>query len=156
MQLQAARGLLERDPERSGAMLDTAIVVLTTLDDDERVLAAIRAGAVGYLLKDTTGDRLAEAVRAAARGESLLPPAIAAKLVAALQREPGPAAPPPELGTLTTREREILELIAEGLGNRAIAQRVHLSEGTVKNHVTHILDKLGVDSRTAAAALLRR
>jgi DNA-binding NarL/FixJ family response regulator len=133
------------------------VIVLTTFDDDEYVFEALRSGAVGYLLKDTSAVKLLEAIRAAARGESFLQPSIAAKVVeefARLARQEAPrsqALPEP----LSARELEILRLIATGASNREIAARLYLAEGTVKNHVTEILDKLGVADRTQAALKAR-
>jgi DNA-binding NarL/FixJ family response regulator len=113
----------------------------------------VRAGAVGYLLKDATTDRLVEAVVAADRGESVLAPSVAAKLVARVATLPEPApgpAPQPLVDPLTDRELEVLRHLAAGKSNREIAQAVFLSEGTVKNHVTSILAKLGARDRTQA------
>ena len=129
------------------------VIVLTTFDDDEMVFDGLRAGALGYLLKDAPSERLAEAIRLAARGESFLQPSIAAKVVAefarltALKTTRAPALVEP----LSEREHEILSLITNGASNREIAKRLFLAEGTVKNHVTNILGKLGVRDRTQAA-----
>jgi len=140
------------------------VIVLTTFDDDETVFEGLRAGAAGYLLKDTPSARLAEAIRAAARGESFLEPSVAAKVVAEFTRlsarGPGvaasagsaPVAPPQPLAEpLSDRELEVLRLVAKGLSNKEIAAALYLAEGTVKNHVTNILGKLGVSDRTQAA-----
>jgi DNA-binding NarL/FixJ family response regulator len=130
------------------------VILLTTFDDDEYVFEGLRAGAAGYLLKDAPSARLVEAIRAAARGESFLQPSVAAKVVAELNRLAGqaPAAPPasalPE--PLSERELEILKLVANGLSNKEIAAQLFLAEGTVKNHVTNILGKLGVSGRLPA------
>lgn len=133
------------------------VIVLTTFDDDEYVFEALRGGAVGYLLKDSSADKLYEAIRAAARGESFLQPSIAAKVVEEFARlakdSPPHTAPLPE--PLSARELEILRLLATGLSNRQIAARLYITEGTVKNHVTNILGKLGVDDRTHAALKAR-
>jgi DNA-binding NarL/FixJ family response regulator len=118
------------------------VLVLTTFDTDSDVLPAIEAGATGYLLKDTPRGELAEAVRLAARGETVLAPAVAAKLVSRLRQ---PAAPP-----LTPREREVLALVARGLANAEIGRRLFISEATVKTHLVRVFGKLGVDDRTAA------
>ena len=131
------------------------VIILTTFDDDEYVFEGLRAGACGYLLKDASSDRLFEAIRAAAAGESFLQPSIAAKVVAEFSRLGSPqsrraAANAALDAPLTERELEVLDLLGDGLGNREIASRVFLSEGTVKNHVTGILAKLGVTDRTAA------
>ena len=130
------------------------VLALTTFDGDAEVFPALRAGAVGYLLKDATTDRLVEAVVAADRGESVLAPSVAAKLVARVATLPEPAAAPapqPLVDPLTDRELEVLRHLAAGRSNREIAQAVFLSEGTVKNHVTSILAKLGARDRTQAA-----
>ena len=134
-----------------------AVIVLTTFDDDESVLEALRAGAVGYLLKDVRSEKLAEAIRVAARGETFLQPSVAAKVVAELQRVGAEqqTSPPPPVPDLTDREREVLRELAAGRSNREIARAVHLSEGTVKNHVTRIFEKLGVRDRVQAALRAR-
>ena len=132
------------------------VIVLTTFDDDETVFEGLRAGAVGYLLKDVSSNKLAEAVRAAARGESFLQPAIAAKVVAEFARleprKPATAATrQPLVEPLSERELEVLALISQGASNKEIAAQLFITEGTVKNHVTNILGKLGVTDRTQAA-----
>ena len=135
---------------------NTQVIVLTTFDDDEYVFEALRAGAVGYLLKDVASDRLAEAIRCAARGESFLQPSVAAKVVAEFTR----LADAPHararanralIEPLSDRELEILRLVATGASNKEIAATLVIAEGTVKNHVTNILGKLGVRDRTQAA-----
>ena len=120
-----------------------AVLILTTYSTDADILAAVEAGAAGYLLKDAPPEELAAAVRAAARGETVLAPPVAARLLGRV-RGPRPA--------LSRREAEILELVAGGLGNRQISRRLFISEATVKTHLVHIFGKLGVDSRTAAVA----
>jgi DNA-binding NarL/FixJ family response regulator len=129
------------------------VLALTTFDGDDEVFPALRAGAVGYLLKDVSTHRLVEAVLAADRGESVLAPSVAAKVVARVAAMPEPDEPArqPLADPLTDREREILRHLAAGLSNREIARAVFLSEGTVKNHVTSILAKLGARDRTQAA-----
>ncbi len=131
----------------------TRVIVLTTFDDDESVFEGLRAGAVGYLLKDVSSDKLVEAIRAAARGESFLQPSIAAKVVAEFTRlagqKPLHRASLPE--PLSERELEILRLLVGGASNKEIAASLYIAEGTVKNHVTNILGKLGVSDRTQAA-----
>ena len=133
---------------------DVRVLVLTTFDGDDEVFPALRAGAVGYLLKDATASRLVEGVLAAARGESVLQPSVAAKVLARMSRLPdlpdGPR-PQPLVDPLTHRELEVLRALADGLSNRETAERLYLSEGTVKNHVTNVLAKLGVRDRTQAA-----
>jgi DNA-binding NarL/FixJ family response regulator len=132
---------------------EVRVLALTTFDDDEDVFAALRAGAVGYLLKDVSSDRLVEAVLAAARGESVLQPSVAAKVVARFAQLPDDAAPRPQplVVPLSDRELEVLRLLADGGSNREIATALFLAEGTVKNHVTNILAKLGARDRTQAA-----
>jgi DNA-binding NarL/FixJ family response regulator len=133
------------------------VIALTTFDDDSEVFAALRAGAVGYLLKDVSSDRLVEAILAAARDESVLQPSVAAKLVAKLARLPDeePARPQPLVVPLSERELEVMRLLAEGRTNREIAAQLYLAEGTVKNHVTNVLAKLGARDRTQAALRAR-
>ncbi|SFW81285.1 response regulator [Amycolatopsis australiensis] len=133
------------------------VIALTTFDDDEDVFAALRAGAVGYLLKDVSSARLVEAVVAAARGESVLQPSVAAKVVARfvqLPDAPGPR-PQPLVVPLSERELDVLRLLADGRSNREIAAKLFLAEGTVKNHVTNVLGKLGARDRTQAALRAR-
>jgi DNA-binding NarL/FixJ family response regulator len=129
------------------------VIMLTTFDDDEYVFEGLRAGALGYLLKDTSSESLLNAIRAAARGESFLQPSVAAKVVSEFARlsDSAPASAPPDTEPLTARERDILRLMVDGLSNREIADELVITEGTVKNHVTNILAKLGVQSRTQAA-----
>jgi NarL family two-component system response regulator YdfI len=127
------------------------IVILTTYDDDEYIVRGLRAGARGYLLKDTGRKVLFEAIRAAARGESLLPQAVLEKVVAHLA-EPKPV----KTGRLSEREGEVLALVAQGAANKEIAARLHITERTVKAHVTGIFNKLGVNSRAEAVAVALR
>ena len=122
------------------------VLVLTTFDDDEYVTAAMNYGATGYLLKDTPSEELAIAIRAVDKGYTQLAPGIVKKLLT-----PTPIQSPPALDELTKREMEVLRLIATGASNREIAQRLFISEGTVKNHVTNILNRLNLRDRTQAA-----
>ncbi|GAA0921128.1 response regulator transcription factor [Pseudonocardia zijingensis] len=135
------------------------VIALTTFDDDEDVFAALRAGAVGYLLKDVSSARLVEAVQAAARGESVLQPSVAAKVVARFAQLPDTSTaqerPQPLVVPLSERELEVLRLLADGRSNREIAAELFLAEGTVKNHVTNVLAKLGARDRTQAALRAR-
>ena len=133
------------------------VLALTTFDDDEDVFAALRAGALGYLLKDVSADRLVEAVQAAARGESVLQPSVAAKVVARFaQLDDAPRTrPQPLVVPLSDRELDVLRLLADGRSNREIATALFLAEGTVKNHVTNVLAKLGARDRTQAALRAR-
>jgi DNA-binding NarL/FixJ family response regulator len=137
------RALRERHPE-------VRVLVLTTFDTERDVVSAIEAGATGYLLKDAPRAELFRAVRAAARGESVLAPEVATRLVGQLRE---PSAQP-----LTQQELQVLELVARGASNREVASRLHVSEATVKTHLVHAFGKLGVGDRTAAvtAALERR
>lgn len=131
------------------------VIVLTTFDDDADVFAALRAGAAGYLLKDAPGEQLVAAVRAAARGESFLPPAIAAKVVAEFARLSGRPPTSPLAEPLSERELEVLRLLATGLSNRQLGDRLFIAEGTARNHVTSILAKLGARDRAQAVAKAR-
>ncbi len=124
----------------------TRVLILTTYDTDADILRAIEAGACGYLLKDAEPERLVEAVALAAKGETVLSPVVAQRLVGRMRR--------PSI-ELTERELEVLGLVAEGLGNRAIAKSLFVSEATVKTHLVHAFEKLGVDNRTAAVARAR-
>ena len=140
------------------ALPQCRVIVLTTFDDDEYVFDALRAGAVGYLLKDVASAGLVEAIRATARGESILQPSVAAKVITEFTRVSSmlPSAQmEPLIEPLSERESEILALIATGASNREIADQLFIAEGTVKNHVTHILGKLGVRDRTQAALKAR-
>jgi len=142
----ATRRLHEEQPE-------CRVIVLTTFDDDELVFDGLRAGAIGYLLKDAPSEKLGEAIRSAARGESFLQPSVAAKVVAEFARLTGKPKSSPHalIEPLSDREREILRLIVSGANNREIADKLRLAEGTVKNHITNILAKLAVRDRTQAA-----
>jgi DNA-binding NarL/FixJ family response regulator len=140
------------------ALPQCRVIVLTTFDDDEYVFDALRAGAVGYLLKDVPSARLVQAIRTTARGESILEPSVAAKVIAEFTRVSSlvPSAQMEQLvEPLSERELEILALIARGGSNKEIADQLFIAEGTVKNHVTQILGKLGVRDRTQAALKAR-
>lgn len=131
------------------------VLVLTTFDLDEYVFGALRAGAAGFLLKDTEARGLVDAVRTVARGEGLIAPAVTRRLIAefAARSAPEPRAVPPALDTLTRREREVLSCIGEGLSNAEIAGRLDMAEATVKTHVSRLLGKLELRSRVQAAVL---
>jgi DNA-binding NarL/FixJ family response regulator len=135
--------------EIAGRFPETRVLVLTTYDTDADILRAVEAGATGYLLKDTPRERLFPAIRSAARGETVLAPAVATRLVSRM-RVPAEEA-------LTSREIEVLGLVARGASNADVAASLFISEATVKTHLLHIFGKLGVDDRTAAvvAALQR-
>ncbi len=131
---------------------DCRVIVLTTFDDDDYVFDGLRAGAVGYLLKDVSSDKLFEAVRAAARGEYFLQPSITAKVMEEFSRlsQLAPLQSETLAEPLSMREMEILNLVATGASNKQIAQNLVIAEGTVKNHLTNILSKLGVKDRMTA------
>ncbi|WP_347347032.1 response regulator transcription factor [Nigerium sp.] len=131
--------LLRRRPQRR-------VLILTTYDTDADIVRAIEAGACGYLLKDADPATLAASVEAAARGETVLAPVVAQRLARRVSR------PPTEL---TARELDVLVLVGRGLANRQIAKQLFVSEATVKTHLVHVFEKLGVDSRTAAVATAR-
>ena len=136
---------------------DCRVIALTTFDGDEYVFDCLRAGAVGYLLKDAPSENLFAAIRAAARGESFLQPSVTTRVLAEFTRlSDQPAASSSTLiEPLSDREREILRLIARGSTNREIAEALFITEGTVKNHVTNILSKLDARDRTQAALKAR-
>lgn len=123
-----------------------AVLILTTYDTDADIIRAVEAGAAGYLLKDAPLEAIVAAVEAAARGETVLAPGVAERLVTALRKPPA---------ALSGRELEVLRALAEGKANRAIARALFISEATVKTHLVHVFEKLGVDNRTAAVAAAR-
>ncbi|GGT92846.1 response regulator [Actinomadura citrea] len=125
--------------------LGTRVLVLTTYDTDTEIERAIEAGAIGYLLKDTTRDQLVDAIRAAARGETVLAPRVAEKLVARMRR--------PEPAALTAREVEVLRAVADGLSNAEIGRRLVIAEATVKTHLLRVFAKLDVGDRTHAVVV---
>jgi DNA-binding NarL/FixJ family response regulator len=131
----------------------TRVIILTTFDDDAYVFDGLRAGALGYLLKDASGAELAEAIRKVAGGGALIEPSVARKVLAEFARLAEPVQPPVERlpEPLSERELEILKLLAQGANNKQIAAQLYLAEGTVKNYISAILSKLGVDDRTQAA-----
>jgi DNA-binding NarL/FixJ family response regulator len=140
--IEATRRIGELAPEAQ-------VVILTSFSDRERIVRALDAGAVGYILKDATPDEIAAAVRAAARGESPLDPKAARALLAS-RREPEPAA------QLSERERQVLAMVAEGLQNKQISRRLGISEKTVKAHLTSVFRAIGVTDRTQAALWAER
>ncbi len=121
------------------------VLVLTTYDSDADILPAVEAGAIGYLLKDAPREDLFRAIRAAAKGESFLAPAVATRLMGRMR------APAEE--TLSAREMQVLEMVAQGASNKEIGRQLHISEATVKTHLIHIFDKLGVSDRTQAVTV---
>jgi len=139
--LEAIRQLVGQQP-------DSRILVLTSFGGDDQVFPAIKAGALGYLLKDSAPEELVRAIQQVHRGESSLHPAIARKLLMELSE---PAEPDPAEHALTAREREVLGLVARGQSNRAISEQLDISEATVRTHMSNILAKLKLDSRTQAA-----
>lgn len=132
-----------------------AVLMLTVVADDEGVLAAIRAGASGYLLKSARLPEIVAGIEAAARGECVLAPRIAGALVTSVRTGPRPDAAVPDVD-LTDRERQVLALITEGYDNAQIAARLYVSPSTVKNHISHVLEKLGLENRVQAAAFAIR
>ncbi|TQL18682.1 response regulator transcription factor [Streptomyces sp. SLBN-134] len=140
--------------ELRSAMPGLACLMLTSFDDEEALLDSIMAGASGYVLKQIRGSDLVTAVRTVARGQSLLDPSATTRLMARLRGGPQKEEEQPDaLPGLTDREREILALIGEGLTNRQIGQRLYLAEKTVKNHISRLLAKLGVERRIQAAVI---
>jgi two-component system, NarL family, response regulator DevR len=144
--VEVCREIRSRHPEISCLML-------TSFADDEALFDAIMAGASGYILKQIKSDDIVEAVRLVAKGQSLLDPSVTATVLERLRKGPEEDE---RLARLTTQERNILELIAEGLTNRQIAEHVHLAEKTVKNYVSNLLSKLGMERRTQAAVYAAR
>jgi DNA-binding NarL/FixJ family response regulator len=143
--LEATRRILAADP-------DARVLVLTTFDLDEYVYEALRAGASGFVLKDDPPEQLISAIRTVASGDALLSPAVTKRVIRRFARIPSPA-PPPELGELTERELDVLRHVARGLSNAEIGRELFIGETTVKTHVTHILQKLGLRDRVQAVVL---
>lgn len=144
--VEACRDIRARRPE-------TRVLMLTSFTDDEALFTAIMAGASGYLLKNITGNDFVRDIHRVARGESLLDPAVTERVLARLRGDFGPT--PGEAGSdLTTQERRVLNLMAEGLTNRQIGERIHLAEKTIKNYVSNILMKLGLSRRAEVAAYM--
>ncbi|GHI92718.1 response regulator [Streptomyces olivaceus] len=139
--------------ELRSRMPELACLMLTSFDEEEALLDSIMAGAAGYVLKQIQGSDLVSAVRTVAAGQSLLDPSAATRLMARLRGEQAKEEAPDVLPGLTDREREILALIGEGLTNRQIGQRLYLAEKTVKNHISRLLAKLGVERRIQAAVI---
>lgn len=145
--ITVCRELRDRMPE-------LACLMLTSFDDEDALLDAIMAGASGYVLKQIKGSDLVSAVRTVASGQSMLDPATTARLMRSLRADPQQEPEvPPELAVLSPRERDILALIGDGLTNREIGGKLYLSEKTVKNHISRLLAKLGVQRRVQAAVL---
>jgi DNA-binding NarL/FixJ family response regulator len=139
--------------ELRSRMPDLPCLMLTSFDDDEALLDAILAGAAGYVLKQIKNSDLVEAVRTVASGQSMLDPATTGRLLDSLRGEPEDAGEQGPLSDLAPREREILALIGDGLTNREIGKRLYLSEKTVKNNISRLLSKLGVERRIQAAVI---
>lgn len=133
---------------------DMQVLILTTYDDEEWIFDAVRAGAAGYLLKDTPPQQLIEAIIGTAQGKSYLDPNVAGKLMSDYVR--GSSQPAPSHYQFSEREQDVLRLLAQGLSNADIAQQLYLTEGTVRNYTSEILKKLGVSDRTQAAVLALR
>lgn len=144
---QATRIIREKYP-------DTAVLILTTYDDDEWIFEAIRAGAAGYLLKDSRRDDILRSIEETVAGQSPVDPTVATKLLAYVRS--GPTPQPQITERLSEREHDVLRLLAHGLSNADIAEQLHLAEGTVRNYVSTILSKLDAADRTQAAALAWR
>jgi len=142
-------GGIEATRSIRAASPSTQVVLLTSFEDAQQIVAAVQAGALSCLLKDVDADALADALRKAAGGEAVLHPRVAARLMDALRRGPAPGSE--VLESLSQREREVLALIAEGLSNQLIAERLGIGEKTVKTHVSNVLGKLNVSDRTQAA-----
>lgn len=140
-----------------GILPEIKVIVLTTFDDDEFVFDGLRAGALGYLLKDVSSEKLFEAIRSAYRGEYSLQPSITARVIAEFARMPRPphVKQQEEIDILSPREYEILQLVATGASNKDIAARLFISEGTVKNHLSSILGKLDAKDRLQAVIRAR-
>jgi DNA-binding NarL/FixJ family response regulator len=149
--VEATRQLAARQPE-------SRVIILTTFDDESIIFEGLRAGALGYLLKDVSGEELAAAIREVHRGGALIQPSVARKVLAEFSRLPA-ASPVSNVvlpgENLSERETEILKLVGRGLSNKEIGLRLSLTEGTVKNYVSAILQKLGVQDRTQAALKAR-
>jgi two-component system response regulator DegU len=144
-----------RATARLAAELPSArVIILTTFDYDAYVFEGLKAGARGYLLKDTPAPELLSAIRRVHAGESIVQPSVAARLITEFSRQRG-APQQPEYDALSERERDVLRLLSEGLSNREIGARLALAEGTVKNYVSALLDKLHAANRTQAARLAR-
>ena len=134
----------------------TQVVVLTTYSDDESIISALRAGALGYLTKDATRAEIGRAVLAAAAGQAVMDPEVQQRLLSAAVRAPAPPSGDPEEGDLTPRESDVLRLIAAGKSNREIARALFVSEATVKTHINRIFAKTGSRDRVAAVAYAAR
>jgi DNA-binding NarL/FixJ family response regulator len=148
--LEAARRILSEGGER---LRMPRVIMLTTFDIDEYVYRALQVGASGFLLKDVSPEQLVAAVRLVTTGDALLAPSITRRLVERFARPAAPAPPPAEVASLTPREREVLLLMARGLSNGELAERLTLSEATVKTHVARVLDKLHLRDRVQAVVL---
>lgn len=140
--------------EATRRMTGTRVVMLTTFDHDEYVVEALRAGASGFLVKDAPSAELLRAVRVVAAGDALLSPSVTRRMLArVVSAGTRTRRPPPGLTELTERERDVLALVAHGNSNAEIAQRLHITEATVKTHVSHLLDKLALRDRVQAVVL---
>ena len=154
MQMPGMDGV-QATAELARILPEVRVIILTTFDYDSYVFEGIRAGASGYLLKDTPAVELLAAIRRVHGGESIVQPSVAARLIAEFSRQRGGAAPEPEYEPLSERELAVLRLLGDGLSNRDIGAKLALAEGTVKNYVSTILAKLHAANRTHAARLAR-
>lgn len=145
--IEATKEILKGDP-------NARIIILTTFDDDDLIMKGIQAGALGYMLKDLSGEELAAAIQTVMSGGSQLDPRVTRKLLGQINN-PAPTRKPVQTDLLTEREVEILQLVAEGFSNPEISRRLHLAEGTVKNYVSGIIQKMAVRDRVQAAVQAR-
>ncbi|HWI51742.1 MAG TPA: response regulator transcription factor [Symbiobacteriaceae bacterium] len=147
---------VEATREIRRALPETRVLVLTTFDDDELVMDALLEGAAGYLTKDLPAEEIAESIRKVCSGGVVMPPPIAAKVVAELARRNAAVRTPPKeemavLAQLTDREQEVLRLLGQGYSNKEVGEALFITEGTAKNHVSNVIEKLGLRDRTQAA-----
>jgi DNA-binding NarL/FixJ family response regulator len=147
--VQATREIRARMPA-------VRVLMLTTFDDEVYIVEALKAGAVGYILKNIPAKELADAVRMAHKGVTQLDPAATAKVVSLLQKDTTLSVQPSAAANLTEREREVMLLVAQGANNREIAQQLFISEGTVKTHISNILGQLGLRDRTQIAVFVHQ
>jgi DNA-binding NarL/FixJ family response regulator len=145
---------IEATRQITAAGLPTRVLVLTTFDADEMVVDALRAGAAGYLMKDTPPEKLVEAIHAAAAGQPALSPSVMTQLIAAVTGDARRASAAAQLSRLTDKELEVARAIAQGLSNAEIAEQSHMSLSTVKTHISHAMEKLGAENRVQVAIVI--